>query len=61
MISTADIANVHDFRGLKADLELLKNNSDEKKKKIGNGSTFICMDTGDVYIYDIENDKWLLL
>ena len=59
MISVADIANVHDFRGLEKDLDTLKNTTE--KQKIGNGSTFICIDTGDVYIYDRENDEWNLL
>lgn len=26
--------------------------------KIENGSTFIEIDTGDVYIYDLENETW---
>ena len=61
MITVADIAEAHDIRGLEADLDQLKNNSEERKAKIGNGSTFIAMDTGNVYIYDIENDDWILL
>lgn len=61
MLTVADVANVHDFRGLEADLDKLREASESEKKKIGNGSTFICIDTGDVYIYDRENDEWLLL
>lgn len=61
MITVADIAEAHDIRGLEADLEKLKNNPEDRKAKIGNGSTFIAMDTGNVYIYDIENDDWILL
>lgn len=27
-------------------------------KKIDNGSVFIEIDTGDVYLYDAENEEW---
>lgn len=27
-------------------------------KKIDNGSTFIEIDTGDIYFYDLENKEW---
>lgn len=28
--------------------------------KLLNGSTFYTMDTGDIYMYDAENQRWLL-
>lgn len=59
MLTIADIAQGHDFRGLKKDLEILKNLED--KSKIGNGSTFVDIETGDVYFYDSENDTWNLI
>lgn len=30
----------------------------EYKIKIANGSTFFCMDTGDMYMYDADNKIW---
>lgn len=45
-------------------LELYGLSTDEKPIKnwgttgIGNASTFYEMDTGNIYIYDEENDKW---
>lgn len=27
-------------------------------KTIGNGSTFIEMDTGKIYFYDLDNEQW---
>lgn len=59
MLSIADIAQCHDFRGLDKDLDDLKNLED--KQKIGNGSTFVNIETGDVYFYDRENDEWHLV
>ena len=59
MLTIADIANAHDFRGLDKDLEELKNSAN--KQKIGNGSTFINIENGDVYFYDRENDEWHLI
>ncbi len=56
MLTVADIANAHDYRGLDKDLENLKKVID--KQKIGNGSTFLNIETGDVYFYDSENDEW---
>lgn len=26
--------------------------------KVGNGCTYIEVDTGDIYIYDLENEEW---
>ena len=44
-------------------LELRGLSTDEKPKSIENGtiengSVFIEIDTGDVYIYDLENEEW---
>ena len=41
-----------DFRGL---------SSDTKPSGVGNGSTFLEMDTGAKYMYDAENDEWHLM
>lgn len=49
MITASDMGNVYDLRGL---------SSDEKPDYIGNGSTFLEIDTGKIYIYDKEHDKW---
>ena len=43
--------------------ELYGLSSDEKpteigEKKIDNGSKFIEIDTGKVYMYDLENEEW---
>ena len=35
--------------------------SDTKPSNPKNGSTFLEMDTSDVYIYDAENEEWVLL
>ena len=44
-------------------LEIRGLSSDEKPTEIGtkaidNGSVFIEMDTGSVYLYDLENEEW---
>ena len=54
MITVAEIANVHDYRGLSTDEK-------PKGRKRGDGSTFLEIDTGEVYIYDRENDEWVVL
>lgn len=41
-----------DLRGL---------SSDEKPTTLPNGSTFLEMDTGNVYVFDAENEQWRLL
>ena len=46
MISCEQTGNVYSYRGLKADMDKL--NPDIIK----NGSTFYCMDTVEVYMYD---------
>ena len=43
--------------------ELSGNSSDTKPteiddKKIDNGSTYIEVDTGKIYLYDLENQEW---
>ena len=45
--------NVYDFRGLKSDMDKLDPNI------IKNGSTFYCMDTIEVYMYDESTKQWL--
>lgn len=39
------------FRGL---------STDEKPMNVANGSGFFEMDTGDYYMYDEENQQWLI-
>lgn len=53
MVSIKQQGNVYEFRGLKADMDKL--NPDIIK----NGSTFYCMDTIEVYMYDESTKKWL--
>lgn len=43
--------------------ELSGNSADEKPteiddKKIDNGSQYIEVDTGKIYLYDLENEEW---
>ena len=53
MVSVKQQGNVYEFRGLKADMDKL--NPDIIK----NGSSFYCMDTIEVYMYDESTKKWL--
>ena len=53
MVSVKQQGNVYEFRGLKADMDRL--NPDIIK----NGSSFYCMDTVEVYMYDESTKKWL--
>lgn len=53
MVSVKQQGNVYEFRGLKADMDKL--NPDIIK----NGSSFYCMDTVEVYMYDESTKKWL--
>lgn len=57
MISNAEDNNVQDLRGLSSELKPIGNFQD---KPIKNGSTFYEIDTGDVYMYDKENARWIL-
>ena len=43
-----------DLRGLSTDTKPTEING----QKIGNGSSFVEMDTGKVYFYDIESETW---
>lgn len=49
----ADYVSV-EFRGLSTDNMPIEYNG----KKIANGSIYVAIDTGDVYIYDLENEEW---
>lgn len=44
------------FKGLSTDE---KPSEEYKGYKLKNGSTFYEIDTGDVYMYDEENDAWI--
>ena len=43
-----------ELRGLAEDTKPTEING----KKIDNGSIYLCVDTGDVYLYDLENQEW---
>lgn len=43
-----------ELRGLSTDEKPTEING----KKIDNGSIFLEIDTGDIYIYDLENKEW---
>lgn len=43
-----------ELRGLSTNTKPTETNG----KKIDNGSTFIEMDTGKIYFYDLENEQW---
>lgn len=47
---TATGEKTYEYRGLSTDIK--------PTKRVGNGSIFIEMDTGKVYIFDEENIKW---
>lgn len=44
-----------ELRGLSTDKKPLK----KDYKLLGNGSTFLEMDTAQLWMYDEENDRWL--
>jgi hypothetical protein len=44
-----------DLRGLSTDTKPLK----KDYKLLGNGSTFLEMDTAQLWMYDEQNDRWL--
>ena len=54
MISCEQTGNVYSYRGLKADMDKLNTNL------LKNGSTFYCMDTVELYMYDKTNKRWIL-
>lgn len=43
-----------ELRGLSTDTKP----TEIKGKKIDNGSVFLEVDTGDVFLYDLENEEW---
>lgn len=43
-----------EIRGLSTDTKPTEIGS----KAIDNGSVYICVDTGDVYLYDLEQEEW---
>lgn len=58
MITVAEVANVYDLRGLSTDEKpITVRSSNGTIMKLGNGSTFLEMDTGKVYIFDQENES----
>ena len=43
-----------EIRGLSTDSKPTEFNN----KKVDNGSIFLEIDTGDLYLYDLENEQW---
>lgn len=64
MISLYKLENTHikpdadyisvELRGLASDEKPTEMNG----KKIDNGSTYLEIDTGNLYLYDLENEEW---
>ena len=51
--------NVREYVGLSADVaKLPKYKFSEKGEALGGGSTALCTDTSDVYIYNPSDDSW---
>lgn len=46
-----------ELRGLSSDTKPTQIND----KKIENGSIFVEIDTGNVYMYDLENNEWRMI
>lgn len=46
-------SDTYEYRGLSTDKKPIE--------RVGNGSTFIEMDTGKVFMFDKKSKKWLLL
>lgn len=55
MYSRTGGAWVAEYRGLSTDEKPILAN----EKKVTNGSTFLEMDTGKVFLYDEEHDEWI--
>ena len=54
MIICEETRNVYSYICLKADMDKLNTNL------LKNGSTFYCMDTVELYMYDETNKRWIL-
>lgn len=39
-------------------VELRGLSTDTKPTNVGNGSVYICIDTGDIYMFDSANKEW---
>lgn len=55
-------ANTVDLRGLSTDVKPIVGTDDEGNATnawLGNGSTFLEIDTSKVYIFDKENNEWV--
>lgn len=51
--------NVRDYIGLSADVaKLPKYKFSERGEALGGGSTALCADTSDVYVYNPSDDSW---
>lgn len=58
MITTAPGEYVLDLRGLSTDIKPTRTNDEPYGKVLGNGSTFIEIDTSKVFMYDEDGDAW---
>lgn len=67
MISLYKVENSYSkLDGIYISAELRGLSTDEKPtemngKKLDNGSTFIEIDTGKIYLYDLENEQWKVM
>lgn len=51
--------NVREYIGLSTDVDKLpKYKYSERGEALGSGSTALCADTSDVYIYNSSDDSW---
>lgn len=53
----SDIDHSADLRGLSTDIKPTAANGDD----VNHGSTFLCMDTGELWMYNKNNDTWYLV
>lgn len=56
-ITSDSVTILGEFRGLSTDTKP----STYDSQKIENGSLFIEIDTGNVYMYDLENHEWRMI
>jgi len=60
LIKVGDIvvANISEFYGLKSDVVNLPINGTGNAKYITTASTFFCIDTGDIWMFEESSNKW---
>ena len=52
MITVANTGNIYDLRGLSTDVK--------PTEKIGNGSTFIEIDTSKIFFFNADSNEWVV-